>query len=250
MKLVWVNRDIHKTVFMPTRLFSRNITLRNNDTKVTFNESSATLNSEKNYQVTEDKVQTFKTAAKKNFVKKEPQNSRTLLVNKLALNLKDEDLKKVFQSFGTIEKFSISIDTGTNRSKGHGEIVFSTALSAKRAFQQMQGYVMNDFPIRLLLKSDRKNHQRIQYDVLCIKNLPYDITESDIMSVFVRHQALRCGLIKAPVTHRSLGYGFVRFSSAEAAEKALNELKDLKIKGRKIKLSCAEPKQHNYEYIV
>lgn len=249
MKLIWATRNIQKTVFIPTRLFSRNIASRNT-ANATLAESNTSLNSEKKSQVTESKVRTFKATTEKIFIKKEPVNSRTLLINRLAFNLGDEDLKKVFQSFGTIEKILISTDTITKRSKGHGEIIFSTALSAKRAFQQMQGYVMNDLPIRLLLKSDRKIRQQIKYDILCIKNLPYDITESDIMSVLVRHQALRCGLVKSPITNENLGYGFVRFSSAEAAVKALNDLKDLNFKGRKVKLSCAEPKQHHYEYIV
>lgn len=174
------------------------------------------------------------------------------MVNKLAFDLTEQELEKAFEPIGSVADVEIVKDETTQRSEGHGSIVFQDAQHARRASIEMQGLVLHNLPIRLQVKSEAryKSLEERSYEVLFIKNLPYDATESELMTIFAPFHALRCGLGRAPMTEKNLGYGYVRFSSKEAALKALKGARGKEIDGRTLKVSFARPKPGNYDYIV
>ncbi|ODV86752.1 hypothetical protein CANARDRAFT_6324 [[Candida] arabinofermentans NRRL YB-2248] len=186
---------------------------------------------------------------------------RTLLINKLSFTLTEEDIVKAFKPIGGVSKVKIERDIknpdsateSIGKSKGYGQIEFETAELAKQALHEMQGLVLNNLPITIRPLSELKvstSSNQAGYHILYIRNLPYSTTESDIMDVFGPLQAIRCGLARAPITQYSLGYGFIRFSNAEAAVKALRVTKGTMFKDRRAKISLAKPESHGYKYIV
>lgn len=170
-------------------------------------------------------------------------------MSQLPYGVTKEQLHGIFDCYNPKE-IHLPMTAGKEHAKGTGRLIFEDERMAKRARVQMQGYIIDNMPIQLLLDSELKERKEVPYDVVMIKNLPYDITEDEIFKVLQPYQILRVGLPREPIKRNCLGYGFVRFASPGAAENAIESLKNLKIKGRRVRLHMAEVKEHNYRYIV
>ncbi len=178
--------------------------------------------------------------------------NQKLVLSKLAFDLEEEELKKAFEPIGGVTSVEIARNPKTGKSRGYGTMVFETAQLAKRASIEMQGLVLHNKPIITRVKSEMRYEgiQSKKYEILHIKNLPYDMTNEDLLKLFAPYEALRSGIAKAPITRKNLGYGYVRFSSANSAHRALLKTKGLTFHDRKLKIAFAEPKYHNYRFIV
>lgn len=187
-------------------------------------------------------------------LKKDKLNNENLnkivYLSQLPYDLKKEQLIDVFDKYGPIKEIDLPMNINKDHIKGYGKILFEDAKNARRASIQMQGYVINNIPIKLRLGCKYNKRKEINYDVVIIRNLAHDSTEEEIMKFFRSYQALRVGLPRSSIKNECLGYGYIRFSSPEASKKAVNELKNLVIKNRKIKIFIAEPKDHHYKFIV
>jgi len=78
-----------------------------------------------------------------------------------------------------------------------------------------------------------------------IGNLPFIVSEEEL-----RGQFADCGqienirLVRDPKTHIGKGIGYIMFDTKESMNKALKEKKDLKFKGRELRIARAvEPKR-------
>lgn len=171
-------------------------------------------------------------------------------MSQLPYQIKKEDLEKVFERYGPIKELHLPMTAGRTHAKGFGKIVFSDRKNAHRASVQMQGYVMDNMPMKLVLGTEMEAMKDRGYDVVMLKNLAYDVEEEEIMKVMRPYQALRIGLPRSPIKKECLGYGYVRFASVSAAEKALKELKNVSFRGRRVRMYFAEPKDHEYRFIV
>lgn len=176
--------------------------------------------------------------------------SQTIYFSQIPYDTKKEDIAKIFEGYGPIEDLHLPMTTGKEHVKGYGRIVLSDPKNTKRAVIQMQGYVLQNRKIKLTLGTEFIKKTKSKYDVVIIRNLPYNIIEEELMKILQPYQVLRVGLAKSPIRQECLGYGYARFASLEASGNALNQLKNLQIKGRKLRMSYAEPNEHGYKYIV
>ncbi|KAG0683349.1 hypothetical protein C6P40_003759 [Pichia californica] len=181
--------------------------------------------------------------------KREP-NNKALYVSQLPFDISKDQLTEIFKSYGPIQTVYLPLNKGKENSRRRGRVIFENERNARRASIQMQGYVINNVPIKLTLATDVKVKKEIKYDIVMLKNLPYDSEEEEIMKILRPYQALRIGLPRSHVNNECLGYGYVRFASPHAAERAIEKLKNIKYKDRKIRMHMAEHKQHNYKFVV
>lgn len=179
-----------------------------------------------------------------------PPLARVVYMSQLPYDVTKEQLSQAFERYGPIEELHLQMAADREHTKGHGRMVFADERNARRAAVQMQSYVLNNMPIKLTLGSEQRRRQATRYDVVMLRNLPHDALEDELMKVLRPYQALRVGLPRSPVTQEGLGYGYVRFGSAEAAERAVRELKGTSVGGRRLRLHVAEPKKHHYRFIV
>lgn len=175
---------------------------------------------------------------------------RTVYMTQLPYEITKEELSEIFKRYGPLESIHIPKNKGKTHARGDGNIVFSDARNAYRASVQMQGYVLNNKPIKLLLGSSFQKKINEKYDVVMLKNLSYSTEELDIMEILRPYQVLRVGLARSPIKKECLGYGYARFANPDIAAKALDELKNVKVKGRKLRMHFAEKKAHDYKFIV
>lgn len=80
---------------------------------------------------------------------------------------------------------------------------------------------------------------------LFVGNIPYSTTEQDLTELFSRSggKVASARIITDFDTGRSKGYAFVEMSTAQEAEKAIQELNGFSLNGRPIVVNEARPRQ-------
>lgn len=77
---------------------------------------------------------------------------------------------------------------------------------------------------------------------LIVNYLPQNMTQEEIKSLFSSiGEVESCKLIRDKSTCQNLGYGFVNYSNAKDAERAINTLNGLRLQNKTIKVSLARP---------
>lgn len=77
---------------------------------------------------------------------------------------------------------------------------------------------------------------------LIVNYLPQGMTQQEILELFSSiGEVESCKLIRDKTTGQSLGYGFVNYRDADAAEKAIKSLNALRLQNKTIKVSYARP---------
>ena len=62
-----------------------------------------------------------------------------IFVGNLAFSATDQDLRQLFESYGTVDKVNIITDRDTGRSRGFGFVEMPDSAAAKAAIQGLQG---------------------------------------------------------------------------------------------------------------
>jgi RNA recognition motif-containing protein len=76
---------------------------------------------------------------------------------------------------------------------------------------------------------------------LYVGNLPFSIDEGALKKLFAAYEVSEVSLIKDKFSGRSKGFGFVTIPDDEAAKKAIEELNEKEVEGRKLTVSEAKP---------
>ncbi len=79
-----------------------------------------------------------------------------------------------------------------------------------------------------------------------IGNLPYEVTEADLSSVFAEYGSVdRTHLPTDRETGRKRGFGFVEMKAEAEEDKAIEELDGAEWMGRTLRVNKARPRQNN-----
>lgn len=84
-------------------------------------------------------------------------------------------------------------------------------------------------------------------DTLYVSNLTYSATSYDLSNAFsVFGEIQNARIIKDQATRKSKGYGFITFSKAKDAKKALAKVDSMVIKGRTVRIKTANKRENIY----
>ena len=79
---------------------------------------------------------------------------------------------------------------------------------------------------------------------LFVGNLSWNVTDAQLNELFAPHgEVLSAQVIQDRATGRSKGFGFVEFSSQEAAEAAIAAINGKEIDGRRLNVNVAKPRE-------
>jgi RNA recognition motif-containing protein len=79
---------------------------------------------------------------------------------------------------------------------------------------------------------------------LFIGNLPYNISESELMELFAGYgEVVNANLIKDTYTGQSKGFAFVEMSSRSGGQQAMESLNKMTYKSRELVCNEAKPKK-------
>ncbi len=74
-----------------------------------------------------------------------------------------------------------------------------------------------------------------------VGNLPFTVDEEAFKNLFSAYNPEEVNLIIDKFSNRSKGFGFVTIADDEAAKKAISEMNDKDVEGRKLKVNEARP---------
>lgn len=76
---------------------------------------------------------------------------------------------------------------------------------------------------------------------LYVGNLPFSVDQEGLKKIFEGFEVEEATVISDKFSGRSKGFGFVTISDDESAKKAISELNEKEVEGRKIKVNEAKP---------
>lgn len=76
-----------------------------------------------------------------------------------------------------------------------------------------------------------------------VGNLPFSVDEKAMQELFENYGPQEVALITDKYSGRSKGFGFVTIENEEAAKKAISEMNEKEIEGRKLTVNEARPKE-------
>ncbi|KAK7848994.1 polyadenylate-binding protein 3 [Quercus suber] len=189
------------------------------------------------------------------FVRRQERNQQNgspkftnVYVKNLAEATTDEDLKKLFGTYGTITSAVVMRDAN-GKSRCFGFVNFQSPDDAAVAVEKLNGSSTSDDKVLYVGRAQRKaereaelkakfqqerisRYEKLQGANLYLKNLDDNINDDKLKELFSEFGTITsCKVMLDPQGH-SKGSGFVAFSTPEEATKALNEMSG-KMIGRK-----------------
>ena len=74
-----------------------------------------------------------------------------------------------------------------------------------------------------------------------VGNLPFSVDEEGLKNLFSAYNPEEVTLIKNKFSGNSKGFGFITIADDETAKKAISEINDKDVEGRKLKVNEARP---------
>lgn len=201
------------------------------------------------------------------------EDARKLFVAGLPESITEDALREVFEATGgKVTDVSLPRDRATGRVRGFGFVTFATPEEAGTARDSLDGSLQAGRPISVRPFSSEPPRREGgpphsggaggggeaprgpgpggpggagQEDrTLYVGNLPYDVTQQEVASLFTDNSLpppVRSHLPVGP-DGRLRGFGFVTCSSADAANQALAVLRNLDVRGRRLMVNIAHPR--------
>ncbi|KAI3765407.1 hypothetical protein L2E82_15440 [Cichorium intybus] len=143
---------------------------------------------------------------------------KTVLMDNLSFLIKEEDVKIFFKNVGEIAE--IHFDMKDNYFMGRGHVEFTTAEAAQEALK-LNNTPLLDQMVKLDLATETDEHPTTTHatgsKTLYLGNLSFSIEEDDVKDLF-KDVGEIAGIRFAIRNDRFLGYGYVEFTTAEAAQ--------------------------------
>jgi len=156
-------------------------------------------------------------------------------------------LHDTFAAFGNVLSCKVATEE-QGRSRGYGYVHYETAEAADTAIKAVNGMLLNDKKVYVGHHISRKERQskleeiRAQFTNLYVKNIDTEVTQDELVDLFMRFGAVTSAVIQLDDEGRSKGFGFVNFEFHEQAQAAVDGLHDTELKGKKLFVSRAQKK--------
>ncbi|KAK4253049.1 hypothetical protein QN277_010880 [Acacia crassicarpa] len=171
----------------------------------------------------------------------------------------DEDLKQLFESYGTITSAVIMKDANS-KSRCFGFVNFQSPESAAAAVERLNGTTINGDKILYVGRAQKKaereaelkakfeqerisRYEKLQGANLYMKNLDDSIDDEKLKELFSEFGTITSCKVMLDSQGNSKGSGFVAFSTPEDASKALNEMNGKMVAGKPLYVAVAQRKE-------
>ncbi|KNA25037.1 hypothetical protein SOVF_010030 [Spinacia oleracea] len=178
-----------------------------------------------------------------------------IFVGNLPYTMTSDQLSEVFAEAGQVKSIEIIYDKVTDRSRGFGFVTMGSVDEAKEAVRLFDGSQVGGRTVRANLPEvprggERKvmgptirNSNQSYVDTphkIYAGNLGWGVTTQGLREAFVNREGfLSAKVIYERASGRSRGFGFVTFSTVEAANSALTSMNGVELEGRPLRLNMA-----------
>ncbi|PWA78576.1 poly(A) binding protein 7 [Artemisia annua] len=187
-----------------------------------------------------------------------------LYIKNLELDITQDVLEQTFAKFGKILSLVIARDDD-GVSKGFGFVNFENPNDARKAVEEMNGYELGSkvlYVARAQKKSEREQTLRRQFEErrkdqirkyqesnIYVKNVDDDVTEDQLRDHFRHFGTITSAKLMCDDKGRSKGFGFVCFSTPEAARHAVDTLNGYMFHKKPLYVAIAQTKEERQAYL-
>ena len=161
-------------------------------------------------------------------------NDHTLYVGNISKLLSDMDIYKYFMPYGKVLSCRIMKDLYSGESRGFAYVTYSTRSSAEDAQKALNNLKLHGQEMRVTFKT-KLNDLNPKANVF-IKNISDSAQSKDIFNLCEEFGKLFSFSLKTDKEGKSLGYAYAQFLDEEAANKAVAELNNKNVKGKKLQV--------------
>ncbi|KAH9710263.1 30S ribosomal protein 2 [Citrus sinensis] len=178
--------------------------------------------------------------------------ARRVYIGNIPRNIDNDELTKIVQEHGAVEKAEVIYDKYTGRSRRFAFVMMKTVEDANAVIEKLNGTEIGGREIKVnitekplvqvdlsLLQAEDSNFVDSPYKVY-VGNLAKTVTSEMLKKCFSeKGQVLSAKVLRVPGTSKSSGFGFVTFSSEEDAEAAISSLNNSLLEGQRIRVNKA-----------
>jgi len=148
----------------------------------------------------------------------------SLWVGDLDPNITETQLCELFQEYGQISTIKLCKDNVTHQSLCYAYVNFYNAEDAERARLALNHKMLGKREMRIMKSQRDPSVRRQNVGNLFVKNLPKAVRSANLETAFSEvGQIMSCKVVLQPNTGDSMQYGFVHFTTPEAAQKAIEQ---------------------------
>ena len=180
----------------------------------------------------------------------------------------DQKLHDMFKEFGEISSAKIALDESGEKpkSKGFGFVAFDSAEAAEKAVEALNGKEINGRQIyvgRAQKKAERQAELKKKFEEakaqrlnkyagvnLYVKNLDDQIDDEKLRREFQAFGTITSAKVMTDSNARSKGFGFVCFSSAEEATKAVTDMNGKIVVSKPLYVALAQRKDDRRQQLM
>ena len=143
---------------------------------------------------------------------------RNLLIKNIDINMSQMEFYNIFLKYGDISSGKIEYDEN-GISKGFGYIYYYDKESAENAKNELNNKEFYGKKIQIVNLIPSKVKKTINNNTIFVLNLPNNITEKEIRSIFEKYGEI------ADISLTNKGYAFIKYNSAESASSCISDIK-------------------------
>lgn len=160
--------------------------------------------------------------------------SASLYVGDLANDVTEGLLFEVFNTVGPVVSIRVCRDAVTRRSLGYAYVNFHSVVDAERALDTMNNHGIKGRPCRIMWSQRDPSIRKSGVGNIFIKNLDKSIDHQALHDTFQTYGNILSCKVALDESGQSLGYGFVHYDNPESADKAIQTVNGMNIKGNKV----------------
>ncbi|XP_027342404.1 30S ribosomal protein 2, chloroplastic [Abrus precatorius] len=178
--------------------------------------------------------------------------ARRLYVGNIPRTVTNDELSKIVQEHGVVEKAEVMYDKYSGRSRRFAFVTMKTVEDANAVIEKLNGTEIGGREIKVnitekplstvetsLLQAEESEFVDSPHKVY-VGNLAKTVTTDTLKTFFSeKGKVLSAKVSRVPGTSKSSGYGFVTFSSEEDVEAAISSFNNSLLEGQKIRVNKA-----------
>ncbi|KAK0617059.1 hypothetical protein B0T14DRAFT_433754 [Immersiella caudata] len=176
-----------------------------------------------------------------------------VFIKNLDVAIDNKALHDTFAAFGNILSCKVAQDEQGN-SKGYGFVHYETDEAAAQAIKHVNGMLLNEKKVYVghhIPKKDRQSkfeEMKANFTNVYVKNINPEVTDDQFRELFERFgDVTSSSLARDNETGKSRGFGFVNFTTHEAAAKAVDDLNGKDFHGQELYVGRAQKKHEREE---
>ncbi|OLN85124.1 Polyadenylate-binding protein, cytoplasmic and nuclear 2 [Colletotrichum chlorophyti] len=175
-----------------------------------------------------------------------------VFIKNLDVAIDNKALHDTFAAFGNILSCKVAQDENGN-SKGYGFVHYETDEAAAQAIKHVNGMLLNEKKVYVghhIPKKDRQSkfeEMKANFTNVYVKNINSEVTDEEFRDLFAKFGDVTSSSLARDQEGKSRGFGFVNFTTHEAAFKAVEELNGKDFRGQDLYVGRAQKKHEREE---